>query len=127
MKVGKVNINVPLKGKDRINRLLQYYKTSWNWKLQPKDILIASELYYQYLLLKKDGVDVDTINDTLFSKRNKDRLVKKLDSSEHSFANSLSNLRFVGLIKNNILVKHYIPDSIMNDEFVFQLTFNNGK
>lgn len=125
MNIGKVNINVPLQGKDRITRILNHYKVSWDWKLQPKDILIATELFYQFLLLKKDGVDEGVINDTLFSKRNKTELLKKLEMTEHSFANSLTNLRYVGLIKNNNLVKHYIPSSILNDEFIFQMTFKN--
>lgn len=124
--MGKINIKVPLKGKMRIKRILEFYNVSWNWKLQPKTIIVASDLYNQYFKLKEDNKDFDAVMNKIFSKKNKDDMINRLATSEHSLANMLTEFRRVGLIKDNKLVTHYIPSSIADNEFIFQLTFNNG-
>lgn len=126
-KVGKVSLKVPLKNKDRISRLLEYYNVSWGWKLQPRDVEIATELFYQRILLKKNNKEDSLIMEALFSKENKLSIAKSLKTTVPALSNSISKLRKVGIVKGNKLNTVYMPISIIEDEFIFQITFNNGK
>lgn len=124
----KVNIRlkVPLKGKSRIHRLLQYYNTSWGWELSPMYLTLGAEFYYQYVQLKKSGMDEESIKTIIFSKENKAKVRKNTNTSYASLGNCLTKFRKVGIITKGSLAKYYIPLSVLDDNFIFQITFNSG-
>lgn len=94
-----MKINIPLKEKDILNKLFQYFDLTWKWNLSNKELLVLVELYYLNYTLTLDGVKEEEVRcQTIFSKKNKEKITKNTVSSVAVVNNALAKLRKLGLV-----------------------------
>ena len=124
-----MKINIPLKGKDILNRLFQYFDLTWKWNLSNKDLLILVELYYLNYTLTLDGVKDEEVRcQTIFSKRNKEKIARDTESSVAVINNTLVKFRKLGLvIDGNKLSPRFNKIDISKEGLELIITFNEKK
>ena len=124
-----MKLNIPLKGKDVLTRLFQYFDLTWQWNLSNKDLMILVELYYMNYILTLDGIKDEEIRyQTIFSKRNKEKIAKDTESSVAVISNILVKLRKLGLIiDGNKLSPRFNKIDINKEGLELKIVFNEKK
>lgn len=125
-----MQLKIRLKGKPVLTRILQILALSNGWKLTPKELEVAVELFYRNYELILDGVkDEEVRMNNIFSKENKNKLAKSINSSYNVVANSITSLRgiFLGdtpLVFNNKLHKNIQKIDFNNENLELKIIFN---
>ena len=124
-----MKLNIPLKGKDVLTRLFQYFDLTWQWNLSNKDLMVLVELYYMNYVLTLDGIKDEEIRyQTIFSKRNKEKIAKDTESSVAVISNILVKLRKLGLIiDGNKLSPRFNKIDINKEGLELKIVFNEKK
>jgi len=126
-----MTINIPLKGKKALEKIFKHLNITFNWGLQPKEILILTELYYKNISLKREkhiteAKDRATI---IFSKSTKDEMIKRLNTSYNSFANTITKFRKLNpmaVSKDNMLNPLLTRIDPFKPELTITIVFNYG-
>ena len=120
-----MTINIRLNGRDVVKRLLQYAQLTFDWKLQNSDIELATELLWENFKLKKQGIPENIRNNTLFSKKNKDLMVKNLNFTDSIIANGLSRLRKIDIVKGTELTGIFSKIDYDKSPLTLNIVFND--
>jgi hypothetical protein len=92
-------------------------------KLSRQEIDILSLLLFNYYKLKKEITNEKILWKILFDYDIKNEIKKELKIKDPSFQNALTSMRKKGVIKDNKIVRTYIPD-IENGAKNFKVIFN---
>lgn len=129
-----MQLKIRLKGKPVLTRILQVLALSNGWKLTPKELEVAVELFYRNYELLLEGIKDEEIRmTTIFSKESKNKFAKSINSSYNVVANSITSLRttFLGdtpLVFNNTLHKMIQKIDFNSENLELNIIFNpNGK
>ena len=92
-----------------------------NLTLKEQSVLAA--LLYYYFIFKKDIKSEDVVWKMVFDYDTRMKIKQELDMKDYALQNNLTRLRKKKILKNNKIVKHYIPN-IKWDAKSFKIVFN---